>query len=303
MARQLTPEAALVPDPQVQAYGVGGEAVAPTPGRGPRAVSAGTRRRHVRRIVAPAVVFLLFIGVWYLFAEVLMSPSRRFLVPPPHAVWQESIANAANRDELLLGLWVTTKVSLCGLLVATLIGVAFAVVMSLADWLEDSFYPYAILLQVIPVLAIAPLLGLLLGFGFTSRVIVCVLIALFPIITNTLFGLKAADKGMHELFTLMKVGRVRRLLMLQFPAALPSIFTGLRISGGAAVVGAVVGDFFFQRGEAGLGVLLQAYSTQLLTPQLYGDVIFSALLGIAMFVAISGLLRLVTGKWYSPTTR
>lgn len=246
---------------------------------------------------------LLFIGVWYLFAEVLMSPARRFLVPSPHAVWQECIVNDVNRSELLRGLWVTTKVSLTGLLIATLFGVALAVVMSLADWLEDSFYPYAILLQVIPVLAIAPLLGLLFGFGFTSRVIVCVLIALFPIITNTLFGLKAADKGMHELFTLMKVGRARRLLLLQFPAALPAIFTGLRISGGAAVVGAVVGDFFFQRGEAGLGVLLQAYSTQLLTAQLYGNVILAALLGITMFTALSGLLALTTGKWYSPTTK
>ncbi|WP_432825584.1 ABC transporter permease [Dactylosporangium sp. CA-092794] len=273
------------------------------PVRRPRAAAVRARGRRVRRIAAPAVVFLLCVGVWYLLAEVLMPPSRRFLVPPPHAVWQESIANAANRDELLRGLWVTTKVSLCGLLIAMLIGMAFAVVMSLADWLEDSFYPYAILLQVIPVLAIAPLLGLLFGFGFTSRVIVCVLIALFPIITNTLFGLKAADKSMHELFTLMKAGRARRLLTLQLPAALPSIFTGLRISGGAAVVGAVVGDFFFQRGEAGLGVLLQAYSTQLLTPQLYGDVILAALLGITMFTVLSGLLALITGKWYSPTTK
>jgi NitT/TauT family transport system permease protein len=254
-------------------------------------------------VAAPTVVLGLFIGVWYLFAEVLMSPERRFLVPPPHIVWQESFANADNRAELLQALWVTTKVSVAGLLIATAIGVVFAVVMSLADWLEDSFYPYAILLQVIPVLAIAPLLGLLFGFGFTSRVIVCVLIALFPIITNTLFGLKSADRSMHELFTLMKVGRVRRLLLLQLPAALPSIFTGLRISGGAAVVGAVVGDFFFQRGEAGLGVLLQAYSNQLLTPQLYGNVVLSALLGVAMFLAMSALLVVTTGKWYDPTRR
>jgi NitT/TauT family transport system permease protein len=261
------------------------------------------RGRHVRRIVAPAVVFGLFIGVWYLFAEVLMSPSRRFLVPPPHVVWQQSFANAANRSELLSALWVTTKVAVCGLLIATVIGVAFAVVMSLTDWLEESFYPYAILLQVVPVLAIAPLLGLLFGFGFESRVIVCVIIALFPIVTNTLFGLKSADQGMHELFTLMKVGRTRRLLLLQLPAALPAIFTGLRVSGGAAVVGAVVGDFFFQRGETGLGVLLQSFSNQLLTPQLYGDVILSALLGVVMFVVLSGLLTLTTGKWYSPTRK
>ncbi|CAN5480240.1 ABC transporter permease [soil metagenome] len=274
--------------------------VASVPTRSPR---QRVRRRRVRRILAPVVVLALSIGIWYLFAEVLMSPERRFLVPPPHVVWQESFANPDNRAELLQGLWVTTKVSVTGLAIATLIGTVFAVVMSLADWLEDSFYPYAILLQVIPVLAIAPLLGLLFGFGFTSRVIVCVLIALFPIITNTLFGLKSVDRSMHELFTLMKVGRTRRLLMLQFPAALPSIFTGLRISGGAAVVGAVVGDFFFQRGEAGLGVLLQAYSNQLLTPQLYGNVILAALLGVAMFMVMSALMVLTTGKWYSPTTK
>jgi len=267
------------------------------------AAFAGTRAGRARRIAAPTVVFLLFIGVWYLVSEVLMSPSRRFLVPPPDTVWQESIANAPNRAQLLSGLWVTAEVSLCGLLIATLIGMAFAVVMSLAGWLEDSFYPYAILLQVLPILAIAPLLGLLFGFGFTSSVIVCVMVALFPIITNTLFGLKAADKGMHELFTLMKVGRVRRLLKLQFPAALPSIFTGLRISAGASVIGAVIGDFFFQRGEPGLGALLETYSAQLLTSQLYGDAIFAALLGIAMFTVVSALLALTTRNWYSPTTR
>jgi NitT/TauT family transport system permease protein len=249
------------------------------------------------------VVFVLFIGVWYLISEVLMSPDRRFLVPPPNTVWQECVTNAANRDQLLSALWVTAKVSLSGLLIATIIGIAFAVMMSLADWLEDSFYPYAILIQVMPILAIAPLLGLLFGFDFTSRVIVCVLLALFPIITNTLFGLKAADQSTHELFTLMDVGRTRRLLKLQFPAALPSIFTGLRISGGAAVVGAVVGDFFFQRGDPGLGVLLQTFSAQLLVPQLYGDAILAALLGIAMYIALSVLLTLTTGKWYSPTTR
>jgi NitT/TauT family transport system permease protein len=269
----------------------------------PRLLRAVPTGRGARRILGPAMVFVVFIGLWYLTSKVLMSPSRRFLVPPPDAVWRECIGNAANRKELLDALWETVKVSLCGLLIATVIGTAFAVVMSLADWLEDSFYPYAILVQVMPILAIAPLLGLLFGYDFTSRVIVCVLLALFPIITNTLFGLKAADKSMHELFTLARVGRTRRLLKLQFPAALPSIFTGLRISGGAAVVGAVVGDFFFQRGEPGLGVLLQTFSAQLLIPQLYGVAILSALLGIAVYVALSLLLRLTTGRWYSPVTR
>lgn len=261
------------------------------------------RRRPPVRLVAPVIVFGLVIAVWYLFAEVLMSPHRRFLVPPPHEVWQRSFVDADNRGDILAALWVTTKVALTGLVIATLLGVMIAVAMSLADWVEASIYPYAILVQTIPILAIVPLLGLLFGFGFRSRVIVCVMIALFPIITNTLFGLKAADRSMHDLFSLARVSRVTRLWKLQFPAALPAMFTGMRIAAGASVIGAVVGDFFFQRGEAGLGLQLRVYSTQLLTPQLYGVVVVCALLGVAIFLAFGALARVTTGKWHKPVTR
>jgi NitT/TauT family transport system permease protein len=260
----------------------------------------GKRRQTTRLLVPPLAAFGAFIGIWYLFAEVIMSPNRRFLVPPPHIVWESTITNGTNRSQLLDALWVTTKVSLTGLGIAAVIGVSVAVLMSLASWVEASIYPYAVLVQVVPVLAIVPLLGLLFGFGFRSRVIVCVIITLFPIITNTLFGLKAADRDMHDLFTLMEVSRVTRLWKLQFPAAMPAIFAGLRIAGGAAVVGAVVGDFFFERGDAGLGVLIQQYSNQELTPQLYGVVICSALLGVVIFSLFIGLSKLVTGKWYRP---
>lgn len=260
-------------------------------------------RRPPVRLVAPVVVFGIAIGIWYLFSEVLMSPHRRFLVPAPHEVWQGSFADSANRSDLLAALWVTTKVSLTGLAIATVIGVTIAVVMSLAPWVEASLYPYAILVQVIPILAIVPLLGLLFGFGFRSRVLVCVMIALFPIITNTLFGLKSAEGGAHELFTLQGVSRRTRLMKLQFPAALPSMFTGLRIAAGAAVIGAVVGDFFFQRGDAGLGVLLRNYSTQLLTPQLYGVVVLCALLGVVIFAACTLASKVAVGAWYTPVTK
>jgi NitT/TauT family transport system permease protein len=264
---------------------------------------AGDRRGTARRLILPPLgAFGLFIGIWYLFSEVLMSPSRRFLIPPPHAVWQSTITNAANRTQLLEALWVTTKVALTGLAIAAVIGIAVAVLMSLASWVEASIYPYAVLVQVMPILAIVPLLGLLFGFSFRSRVIVCVIITLFPVITNTLFGLKVADRDMHDLFSMMKVGAVTRLWKLQFPAAMPAIFAGLRIGGGAAVVGAVVGDFFFQRGDAGLGVLIEQYSTQELTPQLYGVVICSALLGVVIFSLFVCLSKLVTGKWYRTQT-
>lgn len=265
--------------------------------------AARDRRKSPRAVLFPPLVtFGACLGIWYLFAEVLMPPDRRFLVPPPQQVWQAVVTNGANRSELLHGLWITTEVSMTGLAIAAAIGIFTAVLMSLAPWIEATIYPYAVLVQVMPILAIVPLLGLLFGFGFASRVIVCVIIALFPIITNTLFGLKSADQGMHDLFSLMRVSRTKRLLKLQLPAAMPAFFAGLRIAGGAAVVGAVVGDFFFQRGEPGLGVLIQTYSVQLLTPQLYGVIICSALLGIAVFWVFTALSKMVTGKWYPGRT-
>jgi NitT/TauT family transport system permease protein len=129
------------------------------------------------------------------------------------------------------------------------------------------------------------------------------MIALFPIITNTLFGLKSAGANLHDLFSLGRVSRATRLRKLQFPAALPAIFTGLRIAAGASVIGAVVGDFFFQRGEAGLGVQLRNYSTRLQIPELYGVVVVCALLGLAIFVAFGIVNHMVTGKWHRPVTR
>ena len=118
-------------------------------------------------------------------------------------------------------------------------------------------------LQAIPILAIVPLISFWFGTGQTSRVVVCVIIALFPIIVNTLFGLQSADRGAHDLFTLHQANRVVRLRKLMFPAALPAIFAGLRISAGLSVIGAVVGDFFFGRGDVGIGNLLRRYASRL----------------------------------------
>jgi NitT/TauT family transport system permease protein len=259
-----------------------------------------TRRFGVRNVGFPIIAFGLFIGIWYLFSEVVMAPERRFLVPPPHEVWKVAIATAVNRNELLQGLWGTTKVSVVGLAVAIALGVAVALVMSQARWLEQSLFPYAILLQVVPILAIVPLIGLILGFGFLARVIVVAIFSLWPIINNTLFGLKSADPDMHSLFTLKRASRWSRFFKLQFPAALPAMFQGFRIGAGAAVIGAIVGEFFFRRGEAGLGILLDRYRAQLRTPELYGAIFFSVILGVVVFWFFGFLANRLTGKWYVP---
>jgi NitT/TauT family transport system permease protein len=146
-----------------------------------------------------------------------------------------------------------------------------------------------------------PLVGFTLGYNFSSRVLVVVLIALFPVITNTLFGLLSVDQGHHDLFTLHRTGRVTRLFKLQLPAAMPAIFTGLRIAAGASVIGAVVGDFFFQQGTPGIGTLMNTYATELESERLYAAVILSSSLGIVVFLAVTWLERRVVGRWHTST--
>jgi NitT/TauT family transport system permease protein len=184
---------------------------------------------------------------------------------------------------VLDALWSTTRVALVGLAIAMVLGVALAIVMSQARWVEYSVYPYAIVLQTIPILAVVPLLGFWFGFDFQSRVIVCVLVSLFPMITNTLYGLKSVDVGHHDLFTLFGANRLQRLVRLQLPAALPAMITGFKISSGLAVIGAIVADFFFRQGDPGIGRLIDVYRQRLATEQLMTALVLSSLVGLALF--------------------
>ncbi len=254
--------------------------------------------RIMKTVVPPLIVFSFFLGGWYFFTYVMLSERRRFLMPPPHDVLQEGFLVWENHSEILMGLWATTQVTLWGFAIAIVLGMVFATLMSQARWIENSFYPYAVILQTIPIIALVPLIGLWFDYSFRARVIVCVIIALFPIITNTLFGLKSTDAAHHDLFTLHGANPRRRLRKLQFPAAQPAVFAGLRISAGLSVIGAIVGDFFFRRGEPGIGRLLDIYRTNLQTEMLFAAVVWSSLLGIVMFWSFGLLGDLLLRKWH-----
>jgi NitT/TauT family transport system permease protein len=252
-------------------------------------------------VVPPLLVFLVVLGAWALASEVILSPSKRFLLPAPWQVVDVAFLDGQNRAELFSGLWLTARAALLGLGLSIVIGMGTAIAMSQAKWIERSLFPYAVVLQTIPVLALVPLVGFVFGFDFTSRVLVVVLISLFPIITNTLFGLLSADQAQHDLFTLHRAGRLRRLLRLQLPAAMPAIFTGLRIAAGSSVIGAVVGDFFFKQGDPGIGQLIDLYSSQLESERLYAAVILSSLLGITVFLVVGWLQARIVGRWHTST--
>ena len=184
-----------------------------------------------------------------------------------------------------------------------MIGVVTAIAMSQAKWIERSFYPYAVFLQTVPILALVPLIGLWFGYGFGARLLVVVIISLFPIITNTLFGLLSADRELHDLFDLHTRSRWVRLVKLQLPASVPAMFTGFQISAGLSVIGAIVGDFFFGRGTKGLGNLIQLYVNRLRPEELFGAIFFSTLLGLTVFIGFGWLRTRLTAHWYESTGR
>jgi NitT/TauT family transport system permease protein len=246
----------------------------------------------------PFMVLLAFLGLWYAISYLLLSPERRFLLPPPHAVLQVGFLDPFHLRELLQALWLSARVAMVGLSIAIVIGMTLAIAMSQARWVERSLYPYAVILQTIPILALVPLFGFWFGFGLTSRVLVCVLIALFPIIADTLFGLRSVEQDHHDLFTLHDAGRLTRLWKLQFPAALPAVFTGLRVSAGLAVIGAIVGDFFFKQGEPGIGILIDLYRSRLQSEQMFAAIILSSLFGVLVFWFFGFLARRVVGGWH-----
>ena len=248
--------------------------------------------------VPPLLVFVVIVAIWYFVSYVVLDPARSFLVPAPHVIIEEAFLDPKVLNDIMGALARSASVALTGLAIAIVIGFVWAVAMSQARWIERSLFPYAVILQCIPILALVPLIGFWFGFDFPARVIVCVMISLFPIVSNTLFGLQSVDKGQRELFQLQKASRWTVLMKLEFPAALPAIFAGMRISAGLAVVGAIVGDFFFRRGEPGLGSLISNYQSRVQGPELFAAIIVASLFGVVVFLVFGWLGKLAVGRWY-----
>ncbi|WP_228514489.1 ABC transporter permease [Frondihabitans sp. VKM Ac-2883] len=273
-----------------------------TTGQGAAGISQPRRRNGNSRamnIGLPIVVFFVLVGLFYVAAfyydKVKGLP---FLVPYPHLILKAVFTEPIFQKQLAEALGNTMLVAVVGLVIGVVIGMVWAVIMAQAKWLESALFPYAVVLLCIPILALVPLIGSLFGYEFKSRVIVTVLFCLFPMIASTLFGLQSIDKGQRELFQLQGAGRWTMLTKLRFPAALPSIFVGLRNAAGLAVIGAVVADQFFQRGNGGLGVLISVENQRLNGAEMYAAILTASILGVLVFVLFNVLRRLAIGKWH-----
>jgi len=258
-------------------------------------------RKFIAQYFGPTVVFALFMFAWYALAYGLennFSPASNtpMIIPPPHRLFED--IHGIVRTKIIVAFWISLKTSLVGLTISIFFGLTLGVLMAQAKWLERSLWPYLIGLQVTPIIAIVPLMIKLVGSNFAARVLVTVIISLFPIVSNTLFGIQSTPKNMHDLFTLHKSSRATRLFKLQLPAASPAIFNGLRISAGLAVIGAIVGDFFFAKGDPGLGKLITQFFLNSQAGPMFVTALAATLLGLMLFIAFGRLNTWVVGRWY-----
>ena len=264
-------------------------------------------RNLISDFAGPVVVFILFIGTWYLLSTKLLPPQKRFLLPTPHRVVNEgfltwSVGEQRGLRPILISLWDSVKIAVIGLFITIIIGTALATLMATRRWMERATWPYLVALQSAPILAMTPLIRALIDGIQLQRILVVVLIAFFPIVNNTLFGLLSVDTSQHELFSLHGASKFTRLRKLQFPAAMPNIFVGLRISAGLSVIGAVVGDFYFrQGGVVGIGAQIDIYRGRLWGAELIAAIILASIFGLIVFILFGLLSKVAIGKWHTTT--
>ncbi len=246
------------------------------------------------KIFPPILVLVIFLVVWFVAA---ISYGMPFLLPNPFEVLK---AFVSDFDLIIGGLWITFQEALYGYLLAISFGITSAAIMSQSRILERSFYPYAILLQTLPAVAVAPLIVLWFGFDMLSVVIISLIISLFPIINNTLLGLKSTSTNLVELFQMHNSSRFVNFFKLRLPAAIPHIIAGLRISAGLSVIGAIVGEFIIGSGSmgGGLGVMIIYAQGDLETALVMALILTATLLGFIFFMAVTALGHKLLKHWH-----
>lgn len=253
-------------------------------------------RGALGKVVPPIAALAIFLALWEVLTRALEVPA--YLLPPPSAIATAARADAAT---LAQGAVTTGRAALIGFLLSAILGVAAAIVLASSRLVERALYPYAVFLQTVPIVAVAPLLVLWFGPGLRAVSVAAFIVSVFPVIANTLTGLRSTDPALRDLFRLYGAGKFATLTKLTVPSALPHIVTGLRIASGLAVIGAIVGEFVagFSEGSPGLGIQVLTSYKQLRTDLLFAAVITAAALGLTLFGAVNLLGARVLGRWHA----
>ncbi len=252
------------------------------------------------RIIAPVLMGLFMLALWEGLVRAMAIPP--YILPGPILVAKTLVSDWGT---LWPALVVTLTITLQALLAAVVVGVLLALLFSLSRWIELSLFPYAIILQVTPIVAIAPLIIAWVDDVSVSLLICAWLVAFFPILSNTVLGLRSVDRNLLDLFELYGASRWRTLLDLRLPAALPYFLGGLRISGGLALIGAVVAEFVAGSGgrESGLAYRILESGYQLKIPRMFAALVLISAAGIAIYVLLSLVSHLLLRRWHESALR
>lgn len=247
-------------------------------------------------VLAPFAVGILFVLSWDVFVRVMGLPP--YLLPGPLLVLQTLIE---NWSELFSSLMVTLQITVVAFIAAAFSGLAIAILFTINKWIERSLFPYAVVLQTTPLVAIAPLIIIWLKENTFGALVICAWIAaFFPILSNTTLGLNSVDRNLTNLFTLYNASPWQRLIYLRLPSALPYFLGGLRISGGLALIGAVVAEFVAGTGGSKSGIayqiLIASYNLQI--PRMFAALLLVTGLGIAIFATLSFISNALLKDWH-----
>jgi NitT/TauT family transport system permease protein len=242
------------------------------------------------------LVLLVLLGIWEAVVTAFHIPP--FLLPSPVAVAE---AIGSRFSSLAHSFLITAEAATGGLLLSVVVGLAVSLIFAQSRWLRRMFYPYTILLQTVPIIAVAPLILMWIGPGLGSVALVAFIICLAPIIANTTQGLVSVEENLIHLFLMHRATPAQILFKLRLPHAMPNLFTGIRISAGIAVIGAITGELFAgssRVGEGGLGYSILYASSQLQTDYLFALVIAATVLGFVFFFATMFLEWYFLHKWH-----
>jgi NitT/TauT family transport system permease protein len=254
--------------------------------------------RTVLQQLGPPLVLGAMLALLYAWAQSGLEPHRRFLMPGLAALWEGAFSSPAVVAELWRCALETGRIAITGLAISIPVGMGIGVLAFRWRFAERAVFPYLVALQSIPILAIIPLLQALLGFGFLPKVLIVALFTFFAVPTTLLLGLKSVEPGILDLFRLQGASWGVTLLKAGLPSALPSLFAGLRISAGMAVIGAIVSELFFVGGDGGLGQMLINAKLDFQYEQMYAALIVSSLMSIGVYLFFNWLGRRLFAHWH-----
>ncbi len=253
-----------------------------------------------QKILAPLAIGLLVLGLWEFIVWKMGVPY--YILPGPWRILQALIT---DWNSLSGSLWITLQITGLALLAAVILGALLSILFTQSKWLEMSLFPYAVILQVTPIVAIAPLIIIWVNDTLVSLLICAWIVAFFPILSNTILGLNSADHNLINLFQLYGANRWQTLRYLRLPAALPYFLGGLRISGGLALIGAVVAEFVAGSGgtASGLAFRILEAGYQLKIPRMFAALVMVSGTGVLIFLVLSLLSYLLLRRWHESAVR